>query len=98
MKSATRTSRSSTTSRSTWPLTGTPYKIYAVEAGAANINVFVFAAVSFVARLPRFLATTALAAIVHAYMKRRRVAVSPYVILAIVWIANYAIYFYLRRG
>lgn len=79
------------------PLTGTPYKIYAVEAGAANINAFVFAAVSFVARLPRFLVTTVLAAAVHAYMNRRDVVVSPYVILAIVWIVNYAIYFYLRN-
>jgi membrane protein YqaA with SNARE-associated domain len=78
------------------PLTGTPYKIFAVEAGASGINPVLFALVSFVARLPRFLATTAAAALVHGAMRRRRVELSPYMLLALAWSVNYAIYFYLR--
>jgi membrane protein YqaA with SNARE-associated domain len=79
------------------PLSGTPYKIYAVEAGAAGVNPFVFAAVSFLARLPRFLLTTSLTAWVRSLLRRATVPLSPYLLLALAWVVNYAIYFYLRR-
>jgi len=78
------------------PFTGAPYKLYAVEAGAAGINPFLFAAVSIPARLPRFLATTIATALMQRALTRWRIPVSPYVPLALAWIVNYAIYFYLR--
>jgi membrane protein YqaA with SNARE-associated domain len=78
------------------PLTGTPYKIYAVEAGAGGINPVVFALVSFLARLPRFIATTLAAAAMQTVLKRSGLRLSPYAVLAAAWLLNYVIYFYVR--
>jgi hypothetical protein len=79
------------------PFTGAPYKIYAAEAGAAGIDLVAFAAWSFVARLPRFIATTVMAALLQAGLRRWRVPVSPYALTALFWAVDYAVYFW-RRG
>ncbi len=44
------------------PLTATPYKVYAVQASAAGIPLWWFLVISPIARLPRFLLATLLAA------------------------------------
>ena len=43
-------------------LTATPYKVYAVQASAAGIPLWLFLGLSPIARLPRFLLATPLAA------------------------------------
>jgi membrane protein YqaA with SNARE-associated domain len=78
------------------PFTGAPYKLYAVEAGAAGVSPWLFALVSVPARLPRFIATTLLTALAQKVLTRWRVTFSPYALLALVWAVDYAFYFYMR--
>jgi membrane protein YqaA with SNARE-associated domain len=86
-----------------WPLhlfvgavTGLPYKLYAVEAGALGLNPILFVLVSFVARLPRFLLTMALAWLADNGLHKIGKAQWRFAVWAASWIALYAIYFVLR--
>ena len=86
-----------------WPLklviaslTGTPYKLYAVEAGALGVDPLLFAALSIPARLIRFALTAALAAGGNALFRRWGIARWRYTALAAAWVAIYACYWALR--
>ena len=73
-------------------VTGAPFKIYAVEAGADGVNPFLFAMVGYVARLARFtlaMGLTALGLRLAARFGLQRFA--PYG-LAFAWAAIYALY------
>ena len=86
-----------------WPLhltlgaiTGAPFKVYAVEAGAAGIDPVLFALAGFFARLARFtlaIALTALGASLAARIGLSRIV--PYG-LAGCWLAIYAVYAAIR--
>ncbi len=90
---------------SNWPLnlfvgavTGLPYKLYAVEAGARGINPYFFVLVSFVARLPRFLLTMGLAALGREALSKIQRPHWSYAVWALGWIALYAFYFIARAA
>jgi membrane protein YqaA with SNARE-associated domain len=75
------------------PARGTPYKIYAVESGAAGDSLAAFLLVSVPARLVRFLLASAIAA---AIAHRLFPAARPRTLhagWALVWLAVYATYF-----
>lgn len=88
-----------------WPLrltlgaiTGAPFKIYAVEAGASAINPLVFALAGYIARLARFslaIALTALGAGLAVRFGLKRLV--PYG-LGLVWAAIYGAYIHARMG
>lgn len=80
----------------TGAVTGLPYKLYAVEAGARGINPLLFVLVSFVARLPRFLLSMALAALGREALIRIKKPSWAYPLWALGWTALYAVYFTLR--
>ncbi len=88
---------------SNWPLhlftgamTGVPYKLYAVEAGAAHINPFLFALVSFPARLTRFVLTAFAAAIGRELLVKIGRPRWKYWAWGAAWLAVYALYFATR--
>jgi len=88
-----------------WPLnltigavTGVPYKLYAVTAGALGVPVAWFAIASYVARFLRFafsigLTVAAVEALDHMGLSRWR-----YHVLTAGWVILYAVYFTLRAG
>jgi len=91
--------------KSGWPLhlvlgavTGVPYKLYAIEAGANGINPVLFAAMSFPARFTRFVLTAAVAAVGRAFANWIELPHWGYPGWALVWIAVYAFYFSMRAG
>lgn len=76
------------------PLTGTPYKIYAVEAAIADMSPLSFLAVSIPARLIRFVLVTLLAiGIVRLPRVRETTLRTRYLIHAAAWGAFYILYF-----
>jgi membrane protein YqaA with SNARE-associated domain len=79
-------------------MTGVPYKLYAVEAGARGIDPFLFVLVSFPARLARFVLTAGLAAIGREALSRLHWTRWNYAAWALVWIAVYAVYFSIRAA
>ena len=91
------------TAAADWPLnlvtgaiTGVPYKLYAVEAGARGIDPVAFTAMSFAARLIRFVLTCALAAgwsRLSERFGRPWLAITGWIVA---WLAVYATYFTLR--
>ncbi len=79
-------------------ITGAPFKIYAVEAGAAGVSPLLFAIAGFAARLARFslaIGLTALGAALAARLGLKRIV--PYG-LALIWALIYGIYIYVRLG
>jgi membrane protein YqaA with SNARE-associated domain len=80
------------------PLTGTPYKIYALEAAGAGVGLLPFLLVSVPARLLRFVAvvllTHAVAAGLHRLASSRAIAW----LHAAAWAAFYAWYFYVMSA
>ncbi|HTT99049.1 MAG TPA: hypothetical protein VMF58_13430 [Rhizomicrobium sp.] len=86
-----------------WPLhlftgamTGVPYKLYAVEAGAAHINPLLFALVSFPARLTRFVLTAVAAGLGREFLVKLRRPEWRYWGWAAAWCCVYGFYFYTR--
>ena len=86
-----------------WPLnltmgalSGTPYKLYAVEAGARGIDALLFVALSIPARLVRFVLTAALAVTGHALFKHLGIERWSMRVLALAWIIVYATYWIIR--
>lgn len=80
----------------TGAMTGVPYKLYAVEAGARGLDPVLFIPMSFVARLTRFALTAAAMAFGRAVLLRlnRPKLVTP--AWALAWFATYAFYFTTR--
>ncbi len=74
-------------------LSGLPYKIFAVEAGATGVSPWLFALVSVPARLLRFLlvvgATSLLSRTVFARLSDR----AKFAVLGVFWVGFYAVYF-----
>ena len=88
---------------SSWPwhlftgaMTGVPYKLYAVEAGAAHINPLLFALVSFPARLTRFVLTVLAAELGREILIKMHRLQWRYWLWGAAWVATYAIYFTTR--
>ena len=86
-----------------WPLhlvtgamTGVPYKLYAVEAGARGIDAFLFVPMSFIARLSRFVLTTIAAAAGRGAVTRLGKPDWRYGIWALAWIGTYGFYWTAR--
>lgn len=86
-----------------WPLhlftgamTGLPYKLYAVEAGAAHINPLLFALVSFPARLTRFVLTVLAAELGREILIKMRRLQWRYWGWGAAWFCVYALYFTTR--
>jgi membrane protein YqaA with SNARE-associated domain len=85
---------------SNWPLhlftgamTGVPYKLYAVEAGAVHINPLLFALISFPARLTRFVLTVLGAELGREILIKMRRFGWRYWVWAAAWVLVYAFYF-----
>lgn len=86
-----------------WPLhlvtgamTGVPYKLYAVEAGARGIDPLLFVPMSFVARLTRFALTAILTVVGKAILEMLHRPQWRYVAWALAWVAIYGFYFTTR--
>jgi membrane protein YqaA with SNARE-associated domain len=86
-----------------WPLhlvtgamTGVPYKLYAVEAGAQGIDPLLFMPMSFVARLSRFVLTAVLMALGRWTLENVKRPEWAYAAWALAWFATYAFYFTTR--
>ncbi len=77
-------------------LTGTPYKLYAVEAGAQGIDPYLFVALSIPARLVRFIISAGVAAGGNALFRKWGIARWRYAALAGVWVTVYVVYWTLR--
>jgi hypothetical protein len=86
-----------------WPLhlvtgamTGVPYKLYAVEAGARGVDPALFVPMSFVARLTRFVETAVLMALGRWLLLKVDRPRWVYPAWALAWLATYAFYFTTR--
>lgn len=80
----------------TGAMTGLPYKLYAVEAGARGINPLLFIPMSFIARLSRFVLTAVSAAIGREIVTRFGRPDGRYVLWALAWIGTYGFYWTTR--
>jgi membrane protein YqaA with SNARE-associated domain len=86
-----------------WPLhlftgaiTGVPYKLYAVEAGARGIDLTAFAALSFAARFARFGLAAGLTALAREGLVRLDRTRWCVAVWAAGWFLLYTVYFSLR--
>ena len=77
---------------------GVPYKLYAVEAGARHVPLWLFLPVSFAARLARFVLTLLLAALGRALLVRLGKAHWMMAVWAAAWTLVYLVYFTLRAA
>lgn len=77
-------------------VTGVAYKLYAVEAGAAGINLFLFVPLSFAARLLRFTLTTGFTALACEASARLGMTRWNFAIWGAGWTVFYAVYFTFR--
>ena len=77
---------------------GVPYKLYAVEAGAPHVPLWLFLPVSFTARLARFCVTVGLAALGRALLMRLGKAQWMMAVWALAWTLVYLVYFTLRAA
>lgn len=77
-------------------VTGVPYKLYAVEAGARGLNPILFIPASFVARLARFALAAGVTALGRQALVKLHLERWATAILAGGWIVLYAVYFSLR--
>ncbi len=75
------------------PLSGTPYKTYAVQAGGTRMGISAFLLISIPARLVRFVAVTFLAYGVGQTLLKHWPLRHQFAILALVWVTFYAFYF-----
>lgn len=74
------------------PLTGTPYKIYAVQAGGAHLGLLPFLLISVPARLVRFALVTGLTILV-CYLFPRLTLFARRSVHVVLWTIFYAWYF-----
>lgn len=75
------------------PLTGRPYKIYAVHAGNSDVNLAVFLLVSIPARLLRFLVLAWVTTFIAKCLLRKKSARFKTLLLTGIWLSFYAWYF-----
>lgn len=75
------------------PLRGTPYKLYAAQAGIAGVDLVSFLLTSIPARLIRFAAVTTLCHYVLRALKRFGLHVNSLTILLTAWILFYLVFF-----
>ena len=75
------------------PVTGTPYKLYAVQASGAGVGAAAFVLVSIPARLTRFVLITVASHYVLAALAKRWPPVNRIALLLFAWTAFYAWYF-----
>ena len=75
------------------PVTGTPYKLYAVQASGAGVGAAAFVLVSIPARLTRFVLITLATHYALAALLRRWPHLNRTALLLCAWIAFYAWYF-----
>lgn len=80
------------------PATGTPYKIYALEAAGAGLGILPFVLISIPARLARFVLVSLLAAAASRVLLKRLSLNTVYALHAATWIGFYAAYFSLMSG
>ncbi len=80
------------------PLSGTPYKLYALEASGAGIGLAAFLAVSVPARLGRFVLVTLLAHLALRGLRRCWPGLPAGGLLAVAWLAFYVVYFSVMPG
>ena len=76
------------------PVTGTPYKIYALQSGSLGIGLVAFLLVSIPARMLRFVVVTLAVAGVSKVLERWLDLRWRQLMLALSWLAFYAWYFY----
>jgi membrane protein YqaA with SNARE-associated domain len=88
-----------------WPLhlvlgavSGVPYKLYAVEAGARHVPLWLFVPVSFAARLARFVLTILLAMLGRVLLVRLGKVEWIMPVWAMAWMLVYLVYFTLRAA
>ncbi len=72
---------------------GVPFKVFAAEAGSADLNPITFAVLSPAARLPRFLALSALAWALSCLVGSRLSVRSKLAVTVVIWAAFYFFYF-----
>ena len=77
-------------------MTGVPYKLYAVEAGAGGINPWLFLPASFAARFARFFLTVLATAAGKELLSRMERARWAYAAWGTAWFLVYATYFTMR--
>jgi membrane protein YqaA with SNARE-associated domain len=77
-------------------MTGVPYKLYAVEAGARGIDPFLFLPMSFAARLLRFVLTAIAAAVGREAVTCLGKPDWRYAIWGLAWLAIYGFYWTTR--
>lgn len=75
------------------PLSGTPYKVYAVQAAKAGVDEGLFILMSLPARLPRFLLVSLAAALASRFLQSRGFGRWTYPIWFVAWTGFYALYF-----
>lgn len=75
------------------PLQGTPYKIYALQAGALGLSLPAFLLVSVPARLLRFVAVVLLVLALRRWLLPRASGRQAEAVLAGAWVAFYLAYF-----
>lgn len=80
------------------PLTGTPYKIYAVQAGVQGISLLSFIAVSVPARLARFVALVLLTFAISRALQRCWTLRTIQRVLIACWSVFYVWYFFVMSG
>jgi len=80
------------------PLSGTPYKLYAVQATSAGIGFGMFMLISIPARLIRFLIVTIISHYVVAGLSRWLPFQKRGGVLLTVWVVFYLFYFSMMPG
>jgi hypothetical protein len=79
----------------TGPLSGTPYKIYAIQAHQAGISITAFLLISIPARLIRFLSVTMVIHIIARAALTRLTLKEVRVVFIGAWLFFYAVYFFI---
>jgi membrane protein YqaA with SNARE-associated domain len=80
------------------PLSGTPYKIYALEAGSLNFGLAVFLLVSIPARLVRFAVIVVFVSQLGRFLDSRLTIGQRQALLLACWSGFYCWYFYMMPG
>lgn len=80
------------------PLTGTPYKIYAVEAANLGYGLGIFLLISLPARLTRFLLVSLVAGGISKLLRRWLNLRHLQMLHALIWVGFYAGYFSVMSG
>ena len=77
------------------PLTGTPYKIYALEAGSLDYGLAIFLLVSIPARLFRFVVVAVFVGMLGRLLAHRLTLGQRQVLLVVCWAGFYSWYFHI---